>query len=356
MKMGLLLGAMVVLLLPSVLPGQDESKPKKDKKIVIAPTTEPLGNWMTVKVRRFPQNPIITSELFADPKDGKNINGPTLIRVPDWIPNPLGRYYLYFGHHSGDYIRLAYADALEGPWKLHPGGVLPLDQLPVKMDHIASPEVIVDDAAQRIILYYHGTVRQESPPINPGHWNGQLTFAATSGDGLTFDPGSEVISEFYLRVFRHEGRFYGLCKHGNVGGRLCRGNDNPLAGFEKGPALLPNSRHFAVLPRSDVLWVFFSRAGDSPEQILMTRFNLKEDWSKWGTNAPPPVSVLKPEETWEGTEYELKPSKWGGETNVQQLRDPFVFEEGGKLYLLYSVAGEMGIAIAEIEFDPGKSQ
>ena len=42
-----------------------------------------------------------------------NINGPSLVRVPEWVENPLGKYYLYFAHHRGAYIRLAYADALK---------------------------------------------------------------------------------------------------------------------------------------------------------------------------------------------------------------------------------------------------
>jgi hypothetical protein len=54
------------------------------------------------------------------------MNGPSLIRVPDWIERPLGRYYLYFGHHIGEYIRLAYADNLHGPWQIYEPGVLPL--------------------------------------------------------------------------------------------------------------------------------------------------------------------------------------------------------------------------------------
>ena len=33
---------------------------------------------------------------------------------------------------------------------------------------------------------------------------------------------------------------------------------------------------------------------------------------------------------------------------VQQFRDPCIFEEDGKTYLLYSIAGEMGIALAEV--------
>ena len=53
---------------------------------------------------------------------GSNINGPSLIRVPDWLPNPLGKYYLYFAHHKGEYIRLAYADDLSGPWTTYEAG------------------------------------------------------------------------------------------------------------------------------------------------------------------------------------------------------------------------------------------
>jgi hypothetical protein len=34
--------------------------------------------------------------------------------------------------------------------------------------------------------------------------------------------------------------------------------------------------------------------------------------------------------------------------HVNQLRDPAIFEEDGQIYLLYAVAGESGIAIAEI--------
>ena len=51
-----------------------------------------------VTVRRLANNPIVTADL--SPGIGINIQGPSLIRVPDWLPNPLGRYYLYF--HPAD--------------------------------------------------------------------------------------------------------------------------------------------------------------------------------------------------------------------------------------------------------------
>lgn len=317
----------------------------------VSPATHPFGDWLTVRARRLPGNPIITPALFRNAADGTNINGPALIRAPAWFRNPLGRYYLYFAHHGGRHIRLAYADALTGPWRLHEGGVLALGQLPVPLGHIASPEVLVDEAAQRLILYYHGTLAAGAAPPNPGGWQEQLTFAAVSEDGIGFRPRPEVIASFYLRVFAHGGWCYGLCKTANIGSQLARGRD-PLGAFTQGPVVLPHSRHAALWREGNTLWVFFSRAGDCPEQILLTRFDLRQDWAAWGANAPPPVPVLRPEADWEGTRYPLQASRWGAAVQVQEVRDPFVFAEDGRLYLLYSVAGEMGIALAELECTP----
>ena len=57
-----------------------------------------------MRIERLSTNPIIRPHM--DAMMGDNINGPSLIRVPDWIDNPLGRYYLYFANHKGRYIRL----------------------------------------------------------------------------------------------------------------------------------------------------------------------------------------------------------------------------------------------------------
>ena len=65
-----------------------------------------------VTATRLSQNPLITVD--TSPSLGGNVNGPTVIRVPDWIDRPLGRYYMYFANHMGEFIRLAYADAITG--------------------------------------------------------------------------------------------------------------------------------------------------------------------------------------------------------------------------------------------------
>jgi len=118
-----------------------------------------------MQVRRLSANPIITPAL--DESIGENINGPSLLRVPDWLLNPLGRYYLYFAHHQGASIRLAYADALTGPWTIYSPGTLRLEQTPC-YNHVASPDLHIDDENQRILMYYHGpSVRPEELESDP---------------------------------------------------------------------------------------------------------------------------------------------------------------------------------------------
>src|SRR3954462_14247124 len=106
-------------------------------------------------IQRLPTNPIIIPAM--DRRMGHNINGSSLIRVPDWVSNPLGRYYLYFAHHQGQYIRLAYADELAGRWTVHAVGVLDLSESrfpctpePGYPHHIASPDVHVIRHSQEI--------------------------------------------------------------------------------------------------------------------------------------------------------------------------------------------------------------
>ena len=94
---------------------------------------------------------IVTPDMLPG-GDRININGPSLIGMPDWAPGRLGAYYLYFADHGGSYIRLAYADSIEGPWRIHPGGVLSLAQCPFIKGHIASPDVHVDQRNRRFVM------------------------------------------------------------------------------------------------------------------------------------------------------------------------------------------------------------
>jgi hypothetical protein len=320
---------------------------------------------MSVRVSRLVDGPIVAPDLH--PSIGVNIQGPSLIRVPDWVEGRLGAYYLYFADHKGSYIRLAYSDALSGPWRVHSPGSLHLAQscflteppIPtpgelaafktrhgrsgaaishdvlseITTPHIASPDVHVDPIGRQIVMYFHGLE-------GVGR---QVTRVATSRNGIDFSARPEILGGSYFRVFRHDGVTYALA----MPGQLYRSADG-LQGFEPGAMLFnPNMRHAALLKRGDALFVFWTQVGDAPEHILLSRIDLSGDWRQWKDGAS--NEVLRPERSWEGADAPLVASvRSTAYGQVNQLRDPAVFEEGGAIYLLYAVAGESGIAITEV--------
>ena len=326
---------------------------------------EAEGKWIA---RRLVDGPIVSAE--SDPSIGENIQGPSLIRVPGWVEEPLGRYYLYFADHKGRYIRLAYADELAGPWRVHKPGSLRLEQshfptAPLPLDdavlaehtrrheqsgrqlphdlrlelttpHIASPDAHVDDEHQRIVMYFHGLEA-------PGR---QVTRVATSTDGITFVAApSIVVARSYLRVFAHRGTLYGMA----MPGQLYRSTDG-FAEFEEGSLIFnPNVRHFAMLKRDDTLHVFWTRIGDAPESILVSTVDLSQPFEAWTDYAA--QAVLRPERPWEGADAPVAPSlRSVAYGRVNQLRDPAIYEEDGRVYLLYAIGGESGIGIAELDW------
>jgi hypothetical protein len=324
-----------------------------------------LTRWSAV---RLPGNPIITPGLH--PRIGANIQGPSLIRVPDWVCSPLGRYYLYFADHKGDHIRLAYSDALEGPWRIYAPGALSLAEslyptqtlgppapdtvlapradwapegtpgIPSRLEdatipHIASPDVLIDDDRREIRMYFHGLAGFAE----------QRTRVALSKNGLHFRPQAPLLGPSYFRVFRHGGAHYALV----MPGVLYRSEDG-LDGFERGPDLFSESRqrHSAVLVQGDTLWVFWTRVADAPERIYLSRVDLSGPWQQW--RAEPPAELMRPETPWEGADLPLERS-WRSaiEPPVNQLRDPAIHVEGDQVWLLYAVQGEHGIAIARLQ-------
>ena len=304
---------------------------------------------INIKVKRFKNNPIIYPEL--DSSIGTNIAGPSLIHLPSWIDNPLGKYYLYFSAHKGAYIRLAHADTLEGPWKIYKKGTLyvedsyfntepPERKIKSKMEddtvlHVASPDVHVIEENKEFRMYFHGL---------ESNWH-QLTRVAISKDGIHFKVQPEILSLAYLRVFYFNGYYYGMAMPGYFYRSL-----NGLNDFKRGPILFSGKmRHSALRMVDNQLHIFWTQVGDSPERIFLSSIDLTEDWLTWKPSAP--TEVLRPEKDWEGGDLEAIPSVRGPvNERACQLRDPAIYEEDDKVYMLYSVAGERGIAIAELLF------
>lgn len=365
--------------------------------------------------------PIITEQMFLDAgsSDGGSINGPSVIRVPDWVdpserPALTANYYMYFGHHGGNYIRMAWAESITGPWTLHdvdPNSVAPNDlgvfALPQPDDkiivqtntpgqsielreHIASPRVMVDDVNQRFVMFLHGmTGVYATADATDTSYNGQRTMVTTSSDGLDFNGSLKPVrlGRSYFDPWEYNGRAYAFANDGQLyvspeGSTISNDGwweapsdynhaynhqnhpteDSIWRRLEPGPIRAdydadPNEdiddpRHFTTRLVGDELHVFYSARGDAPESILFSKIDLSSgDWSSWDASYPPEL-ILQPELDWEGVNYPLEPSTTGGATGVNQLRDPFVFEEDGHIYLFYTGSGEEAIGLAELTHTP----
>ncbi len=80
---------------------------------------------------------------------------------------------------------------------------------------------------------------------------------------------------------------------------------------------------------------------------MLSSIDLRGDWHAWQVSEP--VEVLRPEHAYEGADAPCEPSiRSTAYGHVNQLRDPAVYVEDDTVYLLYAVAGESGIALAEV--------
>ena len=284
---------------------------------------------------------------------GSNVNGPSLIKTPNWLPNCLGRYYLYFGHHFGQNIRMAFSNDLTGPWIVYKGGILDLKETPFTQErpnvkqpqwateegidglypHIASPDVHINASEKSLEMFFHGL----------DHDGEQRSLCALSNDGLTWWVQSERINQTYLRAFNYKNTRYAL----GCGGQILKQNSDGI--FQLGPWSFGDRghRHAGVLVRGDNLYVVWTRIGDTPEHILYSTIGMSYDWRDW--RATEGQVILKPKFDWEGANLPISTSTVGGLTKQEHaLRDPFLFEQSEEVYIVYTGGGENSIGIAKL--------
>ena len=328
----------------------------------------------TGTVTRLTDGPLIAESLFGrseiaglEPGALANINGPSLLRMPDWAPGRRGAYHLYFAHHKGKSIRLAHADDLAGPWRMHPDPVLhvadsrfePEDpvydpSLPapewaagLKGDylyaHVASPDVHVDADNRRLVMYFHGLLANGD----------QRTRIAFSDDGLAFAAQDPLIGPPYIRATRMGGWIYLAM----WGGQLARARDW-TGPFDFAPVeILPpwltggagrQIRHGHLFAHDGRLHMTGSRIGDAPESLIHCEIVPADDWADWRFG--PVTELLRPAMGWEGGDLPAAASEMGTVTGrVNQLRDPALFCDGGQVYLAYCGGGESGIGMARVD-------
>jgi len=331
--------------------------------------------------------PIIDQAMFAavgEEGEGDNINGPSLIRIPDWITpseraDPSAVYYLYFAHHRGDYIRMAWATDVAGPWTLHQTGsdvalgdrgVLDNGDMVINV----GMGIEIEENHLAFIMYFHSG---SSTFFNGNEINSQNTWVSTSSNGLEFLDNIRPVrlGSSYFRVFSHGGELYSLDNSGFPRRALDPENPwEPTADYYSDliiPSLWerhPNQvlqdpitdlgitrsvlrvRHTAVRVVGDELQVFYTERGGAPERVLFSTLDLGvEDWRDWRLSYPGEV-LLEATPGWEGGQFPPTPSATGtAPEDVNQLRDPAIFEDvDGTLYLIYSGRGEDALGIARL--------
>src|SRR5262249_4202860 len=223
--------------------------------------------------------------------------------------------------------------------------------------HVASPDIFVDEKRKQIVMWFHGwwtdghawpAAASETRAWTRQNGYRQVTQAVVSTGGVHFAVQPAITRTSYVRTFQLDGYVYAMARLGT----LLRSKD-PLGSFEMGPnafsatAYAGRVRHVATMPRGRKLFVFFTAIGDAPERILLSTIDLSADWQTWKASVP--VGGVRPRAPYECANVPVAPSGAGEiDGPAQQLRDPAVFEDGGRVFLFYSICGEQGIAAAEV--------
>ena len=184
---------------------------------------------------------------------------PSVIKVPDWVttrPDPNAKYYLYYGNHSGDAIKMKWAQTLDGAWTdydfaqgtgntpsvgVFDVGANTNDDTRNDYDHISAPDVVVDHVNQQFIMYFHGDRQAAGNIVSRVHER----FVTTSGSGLNFNDAvsgnGEVghgpvevtssgvtrdvwIADDYMKTFQRDGNWYGVGKRAVINAAPTTGN------------------------------------------------------------------------------------------------------------------------------------
>lgn len=281
-----------------------------------------------------------------NPKEVENINGPCVIQwnLPPIIPFRKKLYLMYFADHWGTYIRVA--------WSLKPSGsftripflrpLLIRAHFDDRVNHVASPEVVRQ--GQKTYLFTHSPIKRLDGK--------QVTFLSRLRLGVFCSKPKQTDLPSYARFFNHVGRLYAITFRADIFEFDIQTLASTRIEVDKKPLLTSDApveavRHPHVVKYLDQLLVFYTRTGDAPERIFVSRMEFK---SQTNVGFGEPIEVIRPEMNYEGALLPIAPSKKGKSQNPEQsLRDPFVAVFDKDCFLYYAVSGERGIACLKID-------
>lgn len=273
-------------------------------------------------------------------KPHNDIIFPSVVRT-DKFQKPLGKYYMYYAPHSGPGgICLAYADALEGPWKEYEANpVISKDWKPnYEVGHVSSPDIVWIEEEKKYFLYFHGE-------------NDTTRFASTT-DGLHFTYegvsftdkvfNGEVGQASYARVYRytipgkdnryivifmgdHHGKarkvFFGTSKDG----RTWDIRKEPLVAPPQDTCQIAGNCYFTWKGRHYITYHAHWTSNMGMEDLL--------------------VSEVDPSFTESKYVGELFDHTEAGPWNVA-MSNPYMIEENGKLYMFVNIGPRLNNKIA----------
>ncbi|MBM7821047.1 hypothetical protein JOE63_003524 [Cellulosimicrobium cellulans] len=268
---------------------------------------------------------------------------PSVFHAGAYLDDPLGEWYLYYApHDSPGGISLMYADSLEGPWTEYAHNPIVANEwLPFyeRVSHVSSPDVLWDDAAGQVLLYFHG--------------ENSTTRWATSPDGVAFDDSGVAVTNADGGAGTTETSYARVVEH-----------PDPASGYRFAMTYMQNRtdniRRIKVAESVDgKAWVVRPDPLVVPDAATGTNVSGGNLW-EWdgqlyviyhGSTGITFARTLDPTMTQVGPRWELHRATGVGD-DTGRVAAPEIVTDGDETYLFYESGDRLGATIAWAQRDP----
>ncbi|QJW35943.1 DUF1349 domain-containing protein [Cellulosimicrobium protaetiae] len=268
---------------------------------------------------------------------------PSVFHAGAYLDDPLGEWYLYYApHDSPGGISLMYADSLEGPWTEYAHNPIVANEwLPFyeRVSHVSSPDVLWDDEAGQVLLYFHG--------------ENSTTRWATSSDGVTFDDSGVAVTNADGGAGTTETSYARVVEH-----------PDPSSGYRFAMTYMQNRtdniRRIKVAESVDgKAWVVRPDPLVVPDAATGTNVSGGNLWV-WegqlyvvyhGSTGITFARTLDPTMTQVGPRWELHRASGAG-ADTGRVAAPEIVTDGDETYLFYESGDRLGATVAWAQRDP----
>ena len=268
---------------------------------------------------------------------------PSVFHAGAYLDDALGEWYLYYApHDSPGGISLMYADSLEGPWTEYAHNPIVANEwLPFyeRVSHVSSPDVLWDDAADEVLLYFHG--------------ENSTTRWATSSDGVTFDDSGVAVTNADGGAGTTETSYARVVEH-----------PDPESGYRFAMTYMQNRtdniRRIKVAESVDgKTWDVRPDPLVVPDAATGTNVSGGNLW-EWegqlyvvyhGSTGITFARTLDPTMTQVGPRWELHRASGVGD-DTGRVAAPEIVTDGDETYLFYESGDRLGATIAWAQRDP----